>query len=310
MRRRSLLALAPLCLPAGILPARSQAGRMPVVASFSILGDMLRQIGGDRLEVRVIAGPDADPHGFQPRPSDITALTGARLVVRNGLGFDPWFDRLVRASGYGGPVATATTGITPRTMVHSHAGHGHDGAGRRTSHRAEPARVADPHCWQDLRHGQAYVRTLAEALAGADPAGAALYQRNAQAYAGRLAGLDGWVRAQIGTVPEARRKVVTSHDALGYFGAAYGVTFLAPQGVSTEGEPSAQEVARLIRQIRAEGITAIFIENMFNPATLRRLAEEAGVAIRGRLYADSLSAPGGPAPTYEAMFRHNVGLMV
>lgn len=309
MLRRSLLALP--ALATGLCrPALAQAGRMPVVASFSILGDMLAQIGGSRLEVRVIAGPDSDAHTFQPRPSDVQAIGGARLVVRNGLGFDPWFDRLARAAGYSGPVATATDGITPRSMIHSHAGHSHDGASRRTSHRAEAARVPDPHCWQDLRLAQVYARNLAEGLAAADPAGAELYRRNATSYAGRLAQLDSWVRAQIGSVPQARRKVVTSHDAFGYFGAAYGVAFLAPQGVSTETEPSAAQVAALIRQIRAEGITAVFLENMANPATLRRLAADAGVAITGRIYADSLSPPGGPAATFEAMMRHNVTVMV
>jgi len=309
MLRRSLLALP--VLAAGLpVRATAQATRLPIVASFSILGDMLAQIGGNRLDIRIIAGPDANPHGFQPRPSDIQAMVGARLLARNGLGFDSWFDRLARAAGFAGPVATATDGITPRSMVHSHAGHSHDGASRRTSHRAEAARVPDPHCWQDLRLAQIYVRNLAEALTGADPAGADIYRRNASAYAARLATLDGWIRGQIGTVPEARRKVVTSHDAFGYFGAAYGVTFLAPQGISTETEPSALQVAALIRQIRAEAITAVFVENMANAATLRRLAEEAGVSIRGRLYADSLSAPGGPAATFEAMMRHNVTLVV
>lgn len=309
MLRRSLLALPALAVG---LPGRgvAQSARLPVVASFSILGDMLAQIGGGRLDIRVIAGPDANPHGFQPRPSDVQAIGGARLVARNGLGFDPWFDRLARAAGYNGPVATATDGITPRAMLHSHAGHSHDGAGRRTSHRAEATTVPDPHCWQDLRLAQYYVRNLAEALVAADPAGTETYRRNGAAYMARLGTLDGWVRQQIGTVPAARRKVVTSHDAFGYFGAAYGVTFLAPQGISTETEPSALAVAALIRQIRSEAITAVFVENMANPATLRRLADEAGVSIRGRLYADSLSPANGPAPTFEAMMRHNVTVMV
>jgi zinc/manganese transport system substrate-binding protein len=170
--------------------------------------------------------------------------------------------------------------------------------------------VPDPHAWQDLRLGQVYVRNITAALAAADPAGEATYRRNADTFAARLAALDDWVRAQMAAVPEARRKVVTSHDAFGYFGAAYGVQFLAPQGVSTEAEPSAAEVARLIRQIRDQRITAVFMENMANSATLRRVAAEAGVTVGGRLYADALSGPGGPAPDYEAMFRHNVGLMV
>jgi zinc/manganese transport system substrate-binding protein len=308
VNRRSLLALPAL------LRARHAAGQSPgplaVVASFSILGDMAARIGGDRIALRVIAGPDVDAHGFQPRPSDVAALRNAGVVIRNGLGFDAWMDRLVRSAGFRGPVVTATEGITPRAMAaHSH-GHDHGGAGRRHSHSVGPRTVPDPHAWQDLRLGQGYVRTIATGLIAADPAGEASYRGNADAFAARLATLDGWVRSQVASVPEARRKVVTSHDAFGYFGGAYGIEVRAPQGVSTESEPSAAEVARLIRQIRDQRITAVFMENMANPATLRRVAAEAGVAVGGRLFADALSGPTGPAPDYEAMFRHNVGLLV
>ena len=310
MNRRTLLAL-----PALLLAGRAAAqAPMPVVASFSILGDMTARIGGDRIALRVIAGPDVDSHGFQPRPSDVAALRDARVIIRNGLGFDGWMDRLVRSAGFRGPVVTATEGITPRSMAaHSHGhshGHAHGGAERRQSHSVGPRMVPDPHAWQDARLGQVYLRNIAAALAAADPAGEALYRRNAEAFSARLGTLDGWVRAQIEAVPQARRKVVTSHDAFGYFGAAYGIEFLAPQGVSTEGEPSAADVARLIRQIREQRISAVFMENMANPATLRRVATEAGVTVGGRLYADALSGPNGPAPDYEAMFRHNVGLLV
>jgi zinc/manganese transport system substrate-binding protein len=308
VNRRSLLAL-----PASLLAGRAAAqapGTLAVVASFSILGDMTARIGGDRIALRVIAGPDVDAHGFQPRPSDVAALRNARVVIRNGLGFDGWMDRLVRSAGFRGPVVTTTEGITPRAMAaHAH-GHDHGGAGRRHAQGVGPRSVPDPHAWQDLRLGQTYVRTIAAGLIAADPAGEATYRANADAFAARLATLDGWVRSQVASVPEARRKVVTSHDAFGYFGAAYGIEFLAPQGVSTESEPSAAEVARLIRQIRDQRIAAVFMENMANPATLRRVAAEAGVAVGGRLFADALSGPGGPAPDYEAMFRHNVGLLV
>ncbi|HZF75334.1 MAG TPA: zinc ABC transporter substrate-binding protein [Acetobacteraceae bacterium] len=300
MRRRSLLALSALLLA----PAAPRAQGAPrVVASFSVLGDMVRQVAGDRVALRTIAGPNVDAHHFQPRPSDAEALRGAALVVRNGLGFDAWMDRMMRAAGHQGPVATATEGIVPRSMpAHAH-GHSHGGRqGART--------VPDPHAWQDLRHGARYARTIADALARILPAEGAALRGQGEAYAARLEALDAWVRAEVASVPEPRRKVVTSHDAFGYFAEAYGVRFLAPQGVSTEGEPGAAQVAALIRQIRAEGITAVFLENMGSPATLNRLAQEAGVRVRGRLYADALSAPDGPAPTYEAMFRHNVGLIV
>jgi len=309
MRRRSLLAVPALLL----LPNLARAQTAPaVVASFSILGDMLREIAGNRVRARTIAGANADAHTFQPRPSDAEALRGARLVVRNGLGFDGWFERMLRAGNYTGPQVVATTGITPRQMpAHSH-GHSHGGgaAERRQNHSVGPRMVADPHAWQDLRHGVAYVRNIAQGLVRADAPNAGAYQAAAATYVTRLEALDGWVRAQIATVPEARRKVVTSHDAFGYFGAAYGIEFLAPQGISTEAEPSAADVARLIRLIREQNITAVFLENMGNPATLQRLAREAGVTVQGRLYADALSEPAGPAPSYEAMFRHNVGLMV
>jgi zinc/manganese transport system substrate-binding protein len=310
-QRRALLTLPLAALLPGTRPAAAQTGGGGaglVVASFTILGDMVRQVAGDRVALRVIAGPDADAHAFQPRPSDAEAMRGAILLVRNGLGFDPWFDRLARAAAPNAPMVTTTQGLTARTME-GHA-HSHGPTERRTQHNVPPRRVADPHAWQDLTLGQAYVRAIAEGLAAADPAGAATYRRNAEAYVQRLATLDAWVRQQVGTVPQERRKVVTSHDAFGYFGAAYGIQFLAPQGVSTASEPSAAEVARLIRQIRAERITAVFVETLTNPATLERLAQEAGVRIGGRLYADALSAPDGPAPTYEAMFRHNIGLMV
>jgi zinc/manganese transport system substrate-binding protein len=315
MRRRSLLALPVLLLPAAARaqpsPGAAPAAPQAAVASFSILGDMLREVGGQRLRIRTIAGPNADAHSFQPRPSDAEALRGARIVLRNGLGFDGWFDRILRAGNFRGTTVTATEGLTPRQMpAHSH-GHSHGAAAQpRQGQAAGPRMVPDPHAWQDLRHGMLYVRNIARGLAAADAANAAAYEAAAAAYITRLEALDGWVRAEIAAVPQARRKVVTSHDAFGYFGAAYGIEFLSPQGVSTESEPSAAQVASLIRQIREQAITAVFMENMANPATLQRLAREAGVTVRGRLYADALSEPAGPAPSYEAMFRHNVGLLV
>ena len=311
MLRRSLLAMPALLLPVAAQAQRGQAAPqpaearpLPVVASFTILADIARQVGGERVAVRAIAGPDADAHHFQPRPSAAAALRGAAVVIRNGLGFDGWMDRMTRSANWRGPTVTATEGIAPRMVEggHSHGhGHSHGRAGR-------PA--PDPHCWQDLAHGRSYARTIAAGLAAADPQGAAHYAERAAAYDARLAALDAEVRAAIATVPETRRIVVTSHDAFGYFEIAYGVRFLAPAGVSTTAEPSAQQVARLIRLIRERNVTALFMENMSNPATLRRIAAETGVAIGGRLYADSLSGPDGPTPSYEAMFRHNLALLV
>ena len=304
MQRRALLALPLLAAPA---LARAQAP-LAVTVSFSILADMVRQIGGARVAVTTIVGPDVDSHGFQARPSDATSLRNAALVLRNGMGFEPWLDRLLGAAAPRGRVVTLTEGITPRLMD-GHA-HDHGGAARRQQHHVGPRQVPDPHAWQDLRLVLVYLRNIEAALSAADAPGAATYRTNTQAYAARIESLDAWVRAQLGTVPEARRKIITNHDAFGYFGAAYGVTMLAPQGLSTHGEPSAAALGGLIRQARAESISAIFLENASNPAIIERLAREAGMRVRGRLYADALSVPTGPAPTFEAMVRHNLGLMV
>lgn len=288
--RRRLLSLA-----AALTATRATAQPAPVVvASFSILGDMVRQIAGDRVTLRVLAGPETDAHAFQPRPSEAMAIRGAALVVRNGLGFEPWLDRLLRSTGYAGRVATATQDIPPR--------------------RADPGRGhshgPDPHAWQDVRLAQAYARTIGAGLAVALPGEAAPLREAAADYAARLGLLDAWVRERLGAVPEARRVMVTSHDAFGYFAAAYGVRVLSPQGAAASAQPSAGQVAALIRLIREQRITAVFIEGLHSQAVMDRLARDAGVRVRGRLFADTLSVPDGPAPTYEAMVRHNVAQMV
>jgi zinc/manganese transport system substrate-binding protein len=290
--RRTLLALP--ALAPGLLRAQP---RPTLVAAFSILGDMTRQIAGEAAPIRVLAGPEADPHHFQPRPSEAEAIRGAGLVIRNGLGFEPWLDRLLRATRHAGPVVTATEGIVPLPAAPGH-GHGH-GAG-----------APDPHAWQDVRLAQSYARAIATGLAAAEPGRAPAIRAAEAAWIARLAALDAWVRDRIAGVPAARRVMVTSHAAFGYFAKAYGVRVLAAQGIAAEGQASASQVAALIRQIRAERITAVFIEGQRSQAVLERLAADAGVAPRGRLYADTLSAPDGPAPGYEAMVRHNVGLIV
>lgn len=270
-------------LPLLALPTLARAQERPVaVASFSVLGDLARMAAGDGWMIRVLAGPDTDAHHFQPRPSDAQALRGAQVAIRNGAGLDGWFDRLLRGAGFRGRLVTATEGLP--LLRAAPGGHSHGGQ--------------DPHGWQDVRLAMGYLRAIAGAL-GTDPAPALA----------RLEVLDAAIRAALAPIPADRRVVVTSHDAFAHFGAAYGVRFLAPQGISTEAEPSARQVGALIRQIRAERITAVFLENMANPATLRRLAEEAGVTIRGRLYADALSPPDGPAASYEAMMRHNTALL-
>ena len=295
MPRRAALAIAAAALAAPSGLRAQERVRLPVVASFSVLGDMVRQIAGDGVALRVLAGPDTDAHAFQPRPSDAEAVRAAAAVVRNGLGFEPWLDRLLRSAGHRGVVVTASDGVAP---IGAPSGHGH-GEG-----------ATDPHAWQDVGRARAYVAKIGEGLAKADPQRAAAWQEAAAAYGSRLEALDRHVRERMAEVPPERRVAVTSHAAFGYFGAAYGVRFLAPQGIATGSQPSAAQVAALLRQIRAERVTAVFIDGPGSQAVMERLAREAGLRPRGRLYADTLSAPDGPAPTYEAMQRHNIGLLV
>jgi zinc/manganese transport system substrate-binding protein len=284
--------------------AGGAAAQIKVVASFSILGDIAAEIGGERAKVVTLVGPNSDAHVYQPKPSDAREVAEAKLVVVNGLGFEGWLDRLARAAGYGGPVVTASQGIAPLTLE---AAHEHDHGAARTGRRT--ARLADPHAWQDLSNGQVYARNIAAGLAKADPANAAYYGDRAEAYVRQLVELDRFVRGELEAIAPAKRKVITSHDAFQYFGRAYGVGFLAPLGVSTESEPSAGDVAKLIRQIRSEGVKALFIENMTDKRLVDQIAREAGGALGGTLYSDALSDRAGPAGSYVRMFRHNVATL-
>ena len=292
---RFVAAFAALMFASAPAAAQTRTGPLKVVASFSILADMVAAVGGDKVQVQSLVGPDADAHAYQPTPTDAKALAAADLVVVNGLGFEGWMGRLIKSSGSKATVVTASTGIKAIKTGRMHdGGHGH-------GHGA-----ADPHAWQDLARGQMYVKTIAAALAKADAANAAVYQANADRYVAELAQLDAWVKQELGTVPAAKRKVITSHDAFAYFAEAYGVAFLSPVGVSTEKEPSAKDVARLVRQVKDTGVKAIFVETMTDPRLVEQLAKEAGAAIGGALYADALSKAGGPADSYVKMFRHNV----
>jgi zinc/manganese transport system substrate-binding protein len=279
-RRHSILSLLALAA----LPASAQSARpLRVVASFSILVDLLRNVGGDAIEVATLVGPDADAHVFEPSPADAKRLADADLVVVNGLGFEGWLERLVRASGYRGPVVVASAGITPRKL----------------------GKEPDPHAWQDLNHVRRYVLNLRDALARARPADATVFEQRAASYLERLVALDAEVRRTFEGMPKAQRRVITSHDAFGYLGAAYGIEFLSPQGMSTDSEASAASVARLVEQIRRQGVRAVFVENITDPRLVERIAREGGATVGGRLYSDALSKPGTAADTYLKLFAHN-----
>ena len=285
LSRRSWLATA-LTLAAGTASRPWAADKLKVVTTFTILGDMVKNVGQEHVALTTLVGPDADAHVYEPTPADARALAQADVVVVNGLGFEGWIDRLVKVSGYRGPVVVASEGIAALTVE-----------------KDRP----DPHAWQDLANGRLDVANIARELAAADPAHADDYRRRAGAYDRELAALDRDIRGRLDAFPADRRKVITSHDAFQYFGRAYGIDFHAPVGLSTESEPSAGEVAALIRQMRDEGIHALFIDNITDPRMVEQLAREADAVIGGTLYSDSLSGPTGPAPTYLDMFRHNVG---
>jgi zinc/manganese transport system substrate-binding protein len=277
-----IAAMLLLCRPA------FAADKLPVVASFSILGDIVAQVGGDRVSVSALVGPDADAHVFQPSPADAKTVAHASLIVVNGLGFEGWMDRLIANANYKGTVVIASQGVAARHLP------------------GEDRNRIDPHAWQDPSNVAQYVRNIADALSRRDPAGAALYQANATRYLQALNEVDTWAAAQFEKIPKKKRIVITSHDAFGYFGAHYGIRFLAPQGISTESEASAMDVARLTRQIKLSRIRAVYMENMTNPALIEQLAHETGVMLGAPLYADALSRSGGPASSYLKMVRYNV----
>ena len=264
-------------------PAAAQ-DRIKAVASFSILGDLVRNVGGDRLEVAALVGPNSDAHAFSPTPADARTLGTAKLVVVNGLGLEGWMTRLVKASGSKAPVVVASRGIATRTL---------EGA-------------IDPHAWQSVANVKIYVANIRDGLIKADPPGRSAYEATVADYLGKLDALERDVRAAIGQIPAERRKIITTHDAFGYFGAAYGLALIAPEGVSTDTEPSARDVARIITQIKAQKIPALFMENVVNPRLMQQIARETGAKVGGTLYSDALSEPGGAAPTYIDMMRHNI----
>ena len=244
----------------------------------------------------MLVGADTDAHTYQPKPTDARALAAAQALVSNGLGYEGWIDRLAKAAPFKGRAIVATAGVATLQGAPS-PGHSH-------------AHGPDPHCWQDAGRVRRYVGNIVEGLAAADAANASFYRERGQAYDKRLAALDQWIKAEIAKVPAAQRRAITAHDSFRYFTAAYGVQFFAPRGFTTESEPSAKDVAALIRQVREQKIKALFVENMSNPGLIDQIARESSAVVGPRLYSDALSGPNGPAPTYEAMMRHNVTALV
>ncbi len=289
---KSLLAVIIVAL-LGVAPAtRAQDDKpLKVVASFSILGDMVKNIGGKAIDLTVLAGPDADMHTFQPTPAQVKAIAEADIIAINGLGLDRWMQPLIESSGTHAKLLVASAGVKARFF-------GED-----------VRQTVDPHAWQNITFGRIYIRNIANALIGAAPEHGAMFRENMIKYDAELKKMDANIRDAFKNIPPEKRKIITSHDAFGYFGEAYDITFLAPQGLSTEAEPSAQAVAKLINQIKEEKVSTVFIENLSDPRLMEQIADETGARMGGTLYSDALSPPSGPAPTYLGIFKNNVPKM-
>ncbi|MFM7011001.1 MAG: metal ABC transporter solute-binding protein, Zn/Mn family [Betaproteobacteria bacterium] len=283
---------------ASVMAAPVAAQPVPVVTSFSILADLVKVIGGSHVEVTSLVGPNADAHVFDPTPADAKRLANAKLVVINGLGFEGWMDRLIKSSGYRGSVIVASRGVK---TIQEAAGHGHQHG---HSH------AADPHAWQNPLNVKHYVQNIRIALAAAKPAAAQEFEQRAQAYSRDLDALDQSIRERLKPIPVAQRRIVTSHDAFGYFAAAYNVKFYPLQGLSTGSEPSAADVVRIIDQIKKNKVSAIFVENISDARVLERITKESGARIGGTLYADALSEPGTAVDTYLKLIEHNAATVI
>ena len=301
-------------------PAFAMADNLKVVATFSIIGDLAKNVGGERIDLTTLVGPDGDAHTYEPRPQDAVAMSKADVVLVNGLHFEGFLERLIEASGSKATVAELTKGVKPLSIEEEEGHHdgaeeaGHDDAAEEAGHdhEAEEAGQAhdhgdiDPHAFQSVPNVKIYVRNIADAFCTADAAGCDAYKANAAAYTAELDAVDAEIRAAIAAIPEAKRTIITSHDAFGYLAHEYGLSFLAPEGITTEADPTAADVAKLIRQVREDKASAIFVENITNTRLIEQIASETGLIIGGRLYSDALSAADGPASTYLDLMRYNV----
>ncbi|MEX0752633.1 MAG: metal ABC transporter substrate-binding protein [Xanthobacteraceae bacterium] len=292
LTRRNILLAAGLAAALIGSPAAAQ-DKVKVMATFSILNDFVKNVGGDRIELTTLVPVDGDAHVFSPSPADAKKIADAKVVFTNGLGFEGWMPRLIKASGTKAAVVVTTKGIKARKME---AGDEHGNGHAET----------DPHAWQSIANAKVYVANIRDGLSKADPAGKSVYDANAKAYLAKLDELEKEVKDTIAKIPRDRRRIFTSHDAFGYFGAAYGMELISPEGVSTDTEASAKDVAKIINQIRKEKIPAVFMENISDPRLMQQIAKESGAKIGGTLFSDALSDEAGPAPTYIDMMRNNI----
>jgi zinc/manganese transport system substrate-binding protein len=290
-----LVALA--ASPAAPLAA---ADKPTVVATFSVLGDMVANVAGDHIDLVTIVGPNGDTELYQPTLADSRTIAGARIVFVNDLNdeFEPWLEPLLKQSSFIGTKVVASRGAKTITAEEEHPISG-----------KEAAPVIDQHAWLDPRNGIVYVKNIAQALERADPANAADYRARAASYVKQLQSVDAWMRTEMTAVPVSKRRIIASHDSLQYLAKACGITLIAINGWTNKSEPSAAELARLARQIEVERVHALFLDSITDPRAMERIAKETGAVITGTLYGDALSAPGGEAGTYIEMIRHDVATL-
>lgn len=281
-----------LALSALLAAPAVMANTVQAVASFSVLADIVKNVGGEHVEVKSLVGPNGDPHSFEPTPKDSQSLAHADLVFVSGLGMEGWMDRLITSSGYKGQTIVASSGVNTRKM------------------EEDGKTITDPHAWNSMQNGVIYATNVMNALIAADPTDAAYFRQQGNAYIEQLKKLDSWAQQEFAQIPQSKRKVLTSHDAFGYFGQRYGVSFLSPVGFSTESEASASDVASLINQLKKEKINAWFIENQTDPRLVKQIASATGAKQGGELYPEALTEKGGEADSYVAAFKHNVTAMV
>ena len=285
LRLAQLLCLWTILLAGpGAAQDRSARGPLKVVASFSILGDFVKNVAGDRVALTTLVGPDGDVHVYSPTPADVRKIADARLFFVNELGLEGWLPRLIEASASKATIIVATSRITP----------------------LKAGATADPHAWQSVTNAKSYVATIRDALAAADPLDADFFRNNAELYLAKLDALDRDIKQAVSQIPESRRKVISTHNAFRYFEARYGIEFITPLGVSTESQASARDIAAIIAQVKAAHIPAVFLEKVGDPRLMRRISAETGAKIGGTLYSDSLTDEKGDGPTYIEMMRHNI----
>jgi zinc/manganese transport system substrate-binding protein len=278
------------------LPAAA-VDRMKVVATFSVIGDMVANIAGDHVDLTTIVGPDGDTEEYEPTAGDVPKMAGARLLFMNGLNddFEPWLDQLSKQAKFAGTKVIVTRGVKALTADDEHPNGG-----------KPKAVILDQHAWMNPRNGLIYVRNITDALVRADPANADDYRTRSAAYTQELRALDGWAHAEMDAVPVAKRRALASHDSLQYFANAFGITMISVNGWTNKSEPSAADLARLTDQIRREHVKALFLDSITDPKAMERISKETGAVIGGTLFGDALSGPDGEAGTYIALIRHDV----